>query len=178
MLPANTTFVSATGSGTLDVNTVRWNLGTKTPADSGFVTLTVKVNSPLDKGTIIANTGNICGLGAIADGEPFFSNGEDLRRQKCDDDPATTTVNAEPLLGIAKVTNPTTVGGNQNVTYTVTWSVAGNSKATNVVVTDPYPGQHNLRVYGLRHHNRHLHHEYNWHTCDLHNLEPRNTAPR
>ncbi|MEK7639611.1 MAG: SdrD B-like domain-containing protein [Patescibacteria group bacterium] len=139
VLPANTTFVSATGSGTLDVNTVRWNLGTKTPADSGFVTLTVKVNSPLDKGTIIANTGNICGLGAIADGEPFFSNGEDLRRQKCDDDPATTTVNAEPLLGIAKVANPTTVGGNQNVTYTVTWSVAGNSKATNVVVTDPIP---------------------------------------
>lgn len=140
-LPANTSFVSATNDGFLDGNTVRWNLGTFNPSANGSVTLTVKVNSPLDKGTVISNTGNICGLGAISEGEPFLSDSQDLRRQKCDDDTTTTTVASAPLLGIAKVANPTTVGGNQDVTYTITWSVAGNSKAVNVVVTDPIPAQ-------------------------------------
>ncbi len=138
-LPANTTFVSADNGGFLDGTTVRWNLGTFNPAANGTVHLTVTVNSPLDKGTIITNTGNICGLGEIADGEPFLSDSEDMRRQKCDDDTTTTTVDSKPLLGIEKTANPTTVGGNQDVTYTVTWSVAGNSKATNVVVNDPIP---------------------------------------
>ena len=138
-LPANTTFVSADNGGFLDGTTVRWNLGTFNPAANGTVHLTVAVNSPLDKGTVISNTGNICGLGAIADGEPFLSDSEDTRRQKCDDDTTTTTVDSKPLLGIEKTANPTTVGGNQDVTYTITWSVAGNSKATNVVVNDPIP---------------------------------------
>ncbi len=138
-LPANTSFVSATDGGFLDGDTVRWNLGTYNPAANGSVSLTVQVSSPLDKGTEISNTGNICGLGMVSDGEPFLSNSEDLRRQKCDDSTVTTTVTSAPELGIAKVANPTTVGGNQDVTYTVTWSVAGNSKATNVVVNDPIP---------------------------------------
>ena len=50
-LPANTTFVSATDSGILDGSTVKWDLGTKTPAAEGpaaegFVYFTVKVNTP------------------------------------------------------------------------------------------------------------------------------------
>lgn len=138
-LPANTTFVSADNGGFLDGNTVRWNLGTFNPAANGSVNVTVKVNSPLDNGTVITNTGTVCGLGYILEGEPFASNREDVRRQKCDDDTTTTTVSSRPTLGLEKTASPATVGGNQDVTYTVIWSVAGNSKATNVVVTDPIP---------------------------------------
>ncbi|RJO59135.1 DUF11 domain-containing protein, partial [Candidatus Parcubacteria bacterium] len=138
-IPVNTTFVSASDGGFLDGNTVRWNLGSFNPNANGSVTLTVKVNSPLPNQTVISNTGNICGLGEIPDGEPFFSNGEDLRRQKCDKDDITTTVHAAPTLGIEKTANPATVGGLEDVTYTITWSVAGNSQATNVLVTDPIP---------------------------------------
>lgn len=140
-LPANTTFVSADNGGFLDGNTVRWNLGTFNPAANGSVNVTVKVNSPLDNGTVITNTGTVCGLGYILEGEPFASNREDVRRQKCDDDTTTTTVSSRPTLGLTKTASPATVGGNQDVTYTVIWSVAGNSKATNVVVTDPIPAQ-------------------------------------
>ncbi len=49
-----------------------------------------------------------------------------------------TFTNTFPKLTIAKVANPAVVNGNQDVTYTITWSVAG-AQATNVVVTDPIP---------------------------------------
>ena len=51
-----------------------------------------------------------------------------------------TITNTYPVLTLAKVADPATVGGNQNVTYTITWSVAG-AKAVNVFVTDPIPAQ-------------------------------------
>ncbi|MEK7569897.1 MAG: SpaA isopeptide-forming pilin-related protein [Patescibacteria group bacterium] len=49
-----------------------------------------------------------------------------------------TFTNTLPKLTITKTANPAVVNGNQDVTYTVIWSVAG-AKATDVVVTDPIP---------------------------------------
>lgn len=53
-----------------------------------------------------------------------------------------TLQNNFPELTIAKTASPAVVNGNQDVTYTITWSVAAESApATNVVVTDPIPAQ-------------------------------------
>ncbi len=45
-LPAGTTFVSATGGGTLSGGVVRWNLGNLAAHSSGTVTLTVQLGAP------------------------------------------------------------------------------------------------------------------------------------
>ncbi len=45
MLPAGTTFVSATGGGTLSGTTVTWSLGTLAAGESGVVTVTVRLGA-------------------------------------------------------------------------------------------------------------------------------------
>ncbi|MFA5051679.1 MAG: SdrD B-like domain-containing protein [Patescibacteria group bacterium] len=141
-LPANTTFVSADNGGTYDgnTNTVTWDLGTVTPDDSGTVTLVVKTAIPLDNGTVIENTGEVCGTGYIvSEGETelFDENGV----TKCDSSTTTTTTESAPILGISK-TNDKPVGEpGDRVNYTITWSVDGNSKATNVTITDTIPAE-------------------------------------
>ncbi|PYT16815.1 MAG: hypothetical protein DMF51_03805, partial [Acidobacteria bacterium] len=54
-VPANTTFVSATGGGSLSTGVVTWSIGSLAAGASGSVTLTVRVNSPLANGTAISN---------------------------------------------------------------------------------------------------------------------------
>src|SRR5262249_5618126 len=54
-VPANTTFVSATGSGTVSSGVVTWNLGTVNAGASGSVQMVVKVASPLANGTILTH---------------------------------------------------------------------------------------------------------------------------
>lgn len=140
-LPANTTFVSATDGGSLDGSTVKWDLGTRTPAAEGFVYFTVKVNTPYPETAekIISNTAQVCGYGEIIDGTPLNSE-NNLIRYKCADGSITTSVHAAPKIDLIKTADPLLVGGNQNVTYTITWSVAGNSQATAVKITEtPMP---------------------------------------
>src|SRR5438034_327837 len=54
-VPVNTTFVSATGGGTLSAGVVTWSIGALAAGGSGSVTLTVRVNSPLANGTVITD---------------------------------------------------------------------------------------------------------------------------
>src|SRR5437867_4151325 len=54
-VPVNTTFVSATGGGSLSAGTVTWSIGALAAGGSGSVTLTVRVNSPLANGTVITD---------------------------------------------------------------------------------------------------------------------------
>src|SRR5258705_11358515 len=54
-IPANTTFVSATGGGTLAAGVVTWNIGALNAGGRGRVQLVVDVASPLTNGTIITN---------------------------------------------------------------------------------------------------------------------------
>jgi uncharacterized repeat protein (TIGR01451 family) len=54
-VPANTTFVSASGGGTLASGAVTWGLGALSFSASGSVQLVVRVNSPLPSGTVITN---------------------------------------------------------------------------------------------------------------------------
>src|SRR5262249_54733053 len=55
-LPPNTSFVSATGGGTLSAGVVTWNVGTLAAGATGSLQLVVKVNSPLANGTTITNS--------------------------------------------------------------------------------------------------------------------------
>ncbi len=58
-LPTGVTFVSASDGGTLSGNDVTWNLGTKTPGDSGTLTLVVKAPKVTTPGTVLHNSVDI-----------------------------------------------------------------------------------------------------------------------
>src|SRR5438552_1297188 len=55
-VPANTTFVSATGGGTLSGSVVSWAVGGLAAGASGSVQLVVRVASPLTNGTVLTNS--------------------------------------------------------------------------------------------------------------------------
>jgi uncharacterized repeat protein (TIGR01451 family) len=55
-LPDGTSFISATGGGSLDAGIVNWNLGTLGPGSQGQVSLTALVNAPV--GTTLSNSGS------------------------------------------------------------------------------------------------------------------------
>src|SRR5436309_2829252 len=55
-VPANTTFVSATASGTLATGVVTWSPGILAAGASGSVQMVVRVASPLANGTLITNS--------------------------------------------------------------------------------------------------------------------------
>lgn len=145
---ANMTFVSAscgTTTGTCTMSNVAgtemWSLGTRNPGDTGTVTVTVAVASPLVTDTTLSNTAKVCGTGNIPvivrDGVAV--QGEDVSgTEKCDDDTITTKIHSAPTISIVK-TGAATVTAGQNLTYTLTWSVTGNSAVTNAMVTDAIP---------------------------------------
>src|SRR5206468_388594 len=54
-IPVNTSFVSATGGGTLAAGVVTWNIGNLAAGASTSVQLVVQVASPLANGTVITN---------------------------------------------------------------------------------------------------------------------------
>ncbi len=132
-VPTNTSYVSASNGGLhngANPGVVTWNLGAHVPGDSGSVTMTVHVVSPLTNGTVLTNTAVLCGTTNDAQEESF---------QRCDDDTTTTTVSSAPTLDLLKSADPTTVPAGSNVNWTVKWSIGGNSLATSVTITDPIP---------------------------------------
>lgn len=135
-LPANTTFVSASNGGTYDSNTnlVTWDLGAAMPGDFGNVTLTVTLGE-VDAGTVITNTGEICGTVVEA---PSVIQSEPIVR--CDDDTTTTEV-IEPVLTLDKVVvdEPIFYNPGDTVTYQVTVTNTGTAVAHDLVLTDTLP---------------------------------------
>jgi len=123
-LPASTSFVSATGGGTLSAGVLTWNLGAVSAGASGSVQLVVRANSPLLNGTVITNTG-----WTIDSNEILPQTGPD----------ATTTVASSPVLGISKTDAPDPAAAGANITYTLSYSNTGNENATGVVVADAVP---------------------------------------
>ncbi len=128
-VPANTAFVSAgcgttAGACTINsaTNTISWNLGSRNPGESGNVTVTVKTNSPLPNGTMITNTGTF-----------------DTDQTDPVSDTVTTTVAALPVLGLQKSANPATVPADTTTTWTIKWTVSGNTNATALTIVDPIP---------------------------------------
>src|SRR5439155_764372 len=123
-VPANTSFVSATGGGTLAAGVVTWNIGALAATASGSLQLVVQVTSPLANGTVITN-----GTYSIDSNETAPTNGAAI----------TTTVSSAPVLNISKTDAPDPVAPGSNITYTISYSNTGNANATGVVITDTIP---------------------------------------
>ncbi len=123
-LPANTSFVSASGGGSFDAgsNTVVWNLGTLAAGASGSVSLRVLVSSPLPNGSIIGNSASL----SAANATPVTA-GTDI------------TVASAPFLVIEKTASETVVGGGDKILYTISFRNAGSDVASAVRITDLVP---------------------------------------
>ncbi|HXU10682.1 MAG TPA: hypothetical protein VN898_01845, partial [Candidatus Binatia bacterium] len=123
-IPANTSFVSATGGGTLAAGVVTWNIGTVNAGASSSVQLVVAVASPLNNGTVITN-----GTYDIDSAQTAPTSGAAV----------TTTVTSAPVMNISKTDAPDPVAAGSNITYTISYSNTGNMNATGVVITDTIP---------------------------------------
>ncbi|HEY4395006.1 MAG TPA: CCXG family PEP-CTERM protein [Polyangia bacterium] len=122
-LPANTTFVSASNSGTYDATagTVTWSLGALGVGASGNVTLTVSVKTPLADGTPITDTASLTATGATT--ATATTN--------------TTVSNALLTLGAAIAPNPVAAGA--ALTVTLTYLNTGSGPAGNATIVDVLP---------------------------------------
>jgi len=128
-LPANTTFVSASGGGTPDPAEVIWNLGTVPAGSAGVLQLVVRVTSPLPTGTVITNDAY-----SIDSAETAPVSGA----------PVTTTVTSSPVLSISKTDSPDPVPTGGTITYTINFQNTGNANATSVIISDTIPANTSL----------------------------------
>lgn len=127
-LPAHTSFVSASDSGTFSAGQVTWaDLGTLAVGADKVVTVTVALDALFPFGT--TNLHNVVTVATTTEEPNTDNNGA------FDD----TSVSASPVLGLTKTADPTAVPAGTNVNWTVHWSVSGDSLATAVVITDPIP---------------------------------------
>ncbi len=123
-LPANTAFRSADSGGVLVGSQVRWTGLTVGIGSHLSVRFSVTVTKPLPNGTLLHNDeyGVTSVQGASAAGAPLA-----------------VTVTSAPDVSIRKTATPTTAIPGQPITFTLTFSNAGNDTAANVVVTDIVP---------------------------------------
>ncbi len=122
-LPADVSFVSASGGGTLSGSVVSWDLGSISPGGTpGSVFVTVKVNSPLANGKVLQN------LASIASNEHAqASSSFDVK------------VDSAPVLELNKTASKTHVDPGDTITYTIDYKNTGNDQATSVKLEDHLP---------------------------------------
>src|SRR5439155_713188 len=126
-LPANTTFVSATGGGSLAAGVVTWNIGALAAGGSGSVQLVVRVNSPLPTGLLITN-----GTYSIDSNETPAIAGL----------ATSNTVTSTVSLSATKTFTDNNGGSLQPgdvITSTITVTNSGNGDATGVLLSDTIP---------------------------------------
>jgi uncharacterized repeat protein (TIGR01451 family) len=120
VVPANTTFDSASDGGQESGGVVSWTLDMPL-LDVGYTRVfTVRLDTPLDDGTQILNTAWVSHGGALTESNQVA-----------------VTVVSTPALHIEKSAYPdpaVSVGG--LLTYTITYSNSGDMRASGVVVTD------------------------------------------
>ena len=121
-LPANVTFVSASGSGLNNSGVVSWSLGTL--ANGQVSNVTVTVTAPAS-GTL-TNTASV----SSPTGDPNSTNNVTP--------PVITTVTAVADIGIGKSASAV-VSASSNLVYTISVTNFGPSSASSVVVTDTLP---------------------------------------
>src|SRR5262245_13691218 len=107
----------AAGEGTLNIGNV--NAGV-----TSSVQMVMQVASPLTNGTVITN-----GTYNIDSAQTAPVSGASI----------TTTVSSAPVMTISKTDTPDPVNAGSNITYTLSYSNAGNMNATGVVITDTIP---------------------------------------
>lgn len=130
-LPANTSFVSASDSGTHLAGVVTWPAFTLAGGNASVSRIvTVQVNNPLAAGVnTITNTAVVAddGAGGV-DPTPGNNSTSDV-----------DTVNAAPDLVIVKDDGGATTVPGGVVTYTLVYTNVGNQDATGVLITDVVP---------------------------------------
>jgi uncharacterized repeat protein (TIGR01451 family) len=122
-IPAEATFVSATGGGVVSGGAVTWTIGQLLPGASGQRAMTVRLNSPLPPNTLVSSTA------AIVDDEGVTSQAT-----------VSATVDSDPLYSLAKVedSDPVQAGGTLTYTITYTNNATANANGEGVVVTETY----------------------------------------
>jgi uncharacterized repeat protein (TIGR01451 family) len=133
-IPANTTFVSASGPGGWTpslpaiggTGNAVFSKATVAAGETASFTIVVKVNTGTANGTTISNTATT----ASATTDPSPGNNSAT---------ATTTVQAQADLAVTKTDSPDPVVAGQNITYTVNFTNNGPSDAQTVTVTDAVP---------------------------------------
>ncbi len=121
-VPAGTTFVSASNSGTLQGGNVVWNIGTVNAGASGSVSFTVTVNTAA--GGTVVNSGYTIDADHI---DPVMG-------------PPVTTNVVGPLVSFTVTkSGPASVASGSNLTYTINYQNSGVQNALNVVIKDPIP---------------------------------------
>ena len=121
-LPANVTFVSATGGGVNNSGVVSWSLGTLASGQVSNVTVTVTAPA----------TGTLTNVASVSSptGDPNSTNNVTA--------PVITTVTPVADVGLGK-TGPANVLAASNLVYTILVTNFGPSSASGVVVTDSLP---------------------------------------
>src|SRR5260221_714791 len=109
-IPVNTSFVSATGGGTLAAGGVSWNIGLGAP---GSVTLLEGANSPLAHCNETPNTANY----TLPPHNGPTASGDD----------ATTAVTTPPPKITKTEARPAPVAGPDNISYTISYSNTGTA---------------------------------------------------
>ncbi len=126
-LPSEVTFVSASDNGSYDATTrtVSWQLGDVTAPDNGSLTVKAKVAATATSGTVITN-------------QAVITSGSQTAKAT-----AQTTVTTKPYydLNIKKTADKDKVNVGENLTYTLTYEVSGNTQAKNVIVADLLPAE-------------------------------------
>ena len=124
-LPANVTFISATGGGTTNASgAVFWPV---IPALTNGASTNLSVTVLAPAGGAVTNTAIV--------GSPV----PDPTPGNNPSAPVITLINAQADLSVTKSGPPTPVNAASNITYTLTVANAGPSAATSVVVTDALP---------------------------------------
>ncbi len=123
-LPANTTFVSATGGGLYTAPNVAWNVGSLAAGASGAVQFTVQIGK-LPAGDTAINNGPASIAATGSDELPADNTAS-----------ASTPVTAQPDLVISKDDGVTQVLAGGAVAYTIKYRNTGNQAATGVKIVD------------------------------------------
>lgn len=100
-------------------NSARWDIGLLAVNQSGEVSLTCQLDSPIADGTQITNTGSI-----------FSENGSPSTSQ------VVTVIRSQPLISIEKTGQPDPVKPGEQLRYTYRISNTGNANATEVRIED------------------------------------------
>jgi len=121
-VPSGAEYHSCTGGGSHHGRVVTWSPGTIPPGDSGSVTLTVTVDSPLPNGTLIHNRAHVtCAQGAGSSASEV------------------TTVRSAPQWSLDLSDSPDPVDAGDPLTYTIQYHNTGTDAAAGVAIVDSIP---------------------------------------
>jgi uncharacterized repeat protein (TIGR01451 family) len=121
-IPSATSYQSCTGGGSHSGRVVTWSLGTISPDDSGSVTLTVTVDSPLPNGTLLHDRVHV-NCNQSVDGTAS----------------EVTTVRSEPQWSLDLSDSPDPVNAGDPLTFTILYHNTGTDAATGVTIVDTIP---------------------------------------